>query len=511
MKSTRSLLLLILNLLITSLHANVTLPAIFGDNMVLQQGMVVPVWGKADPEEKVTVSVAGQSGAAVADAKGRWLVKLPKLKADGAPVTVTIKGNNTINLTNVLVGEIWLGSGQSNMQWGLWATNQAKEAVAAAMYPRLRLFTVKPVGRATPLDDVEGQWEECTPQTARLFSATLYYFGRHLQQQIDQPIGLINCSKGATIIQTWCPWELLMTDPQTARQVQDHVKQIDDPAWVAKKFAEDTAQYQAAEVKAKAEGKPVAMQKPNPSGGPDYLHRPAGLFNGMIHPLLGFALRGVVWYQGEFNKGDAEQYARLFPKMIVSWREGWGLGEFPFIFVQLPGNDAQQTEPCAVAQREKWAELREAQAKTLAMPNTAMAITIDTAPEGDLHPKNKQPVGERLARIAAHQVYGKEIACDSPTFERMTQQGGSLRIKFAHAEGGLVTKDGAPAQGFAIAGADKKFVWAEAKIEGDQVVLSSPLVANPVAVRYGWANNPLVSLFNQAGLPAAPFRTDDWK
>ncbi|HEX4084917.1 MAG TPA: sialate O-acetylesterase [Chthoniobacteraceae bacterium] len=472
--------------------------------------MVAPVWGKADPGEKVTVSVAGQSASAVADSNGRWLARLQPLKADGTPVTVTISGKNTLTLNNVLVGEVWVGSGQSNMQYSVAGVLNSKSEIAAANYPKLRLFAVKPFGWPYPLDNVTGKWVECTPRTVPGFSAALYFFGRDLQQEINQPIGLIHSSQGATVVQSWTRWDVLMTDPQTKKQAENRVKQLDDPAWVAKEYAAATAKYKQAQEQATSSAQPLRAPKPEWLG-PSYINRPAGLYNAMIHPLLGFAIRGVVWYQGEFNAGDAEQYAHVFPKMIVDWRQQWGEGNFPFLFVQLPENGPLETQPCNVAVREKWAELREAQSKTLSVPNTFMAVTIDTAPGGELHPKNKQPVGSRLALIAANKVYGKQIACDGPTFDSMIQQGNAIRIKFRNAAGGLVTKDGGPVQGFAISGADRKFVWGDARIEGDSVVVSSPAVPEPVSIRYGWANNPLVNIYNKSGLPASPFRTDDWK
>ena len=492
-------------------RAEVWLPSIFGDNMVLQQGIEVPIWGKANPLETVTVMAAEQTVSTAADADGKWRVKLKRLKTDGNPIAVTVTGKNTITLKNVLVGEVWVGSGQSNMEYPMRNALNSMQEIASAKYPKLRLFAVKSFGWAQPLDDVGGKWVECSPETVREFSCTLYFFGRDLQKQINQPIGLIHASRGGTVIESWSRWETLLTDPETKKQVEARVKQLDDPEWLARKYAENTTKCVQAFEKAKAQGFSASMGKPEWIG-LDYCNRPAGLFNALIHPLLGYGIRGVVWYQAEFNNGRHEQYARLFPKMIQDWRAQWAQGDFPFLFVQLPGNEALQTEPYDATKRsKKWAELREAQTKGLDMPNTGMAVTIETAPDGDLHPKNKQAVGDRLARIAASMVYGKPVVSQGPRFESMSKQGNTVRLKFSHAEGGIVTKEGAPAQGFAIAGADRKFVWGNAKIEGDTVVVSSAEIAEPVAVRYGWADNPLVSLYNKAGLPAAPFRTDDWK
>ena len=510
MNRPATLLAITLMLPVWNARSEIKLPAIFADNMVLQQGISVPVWGKADPGEKVTVSVAGQQVSATADAKGKWVVRLQPLRAGGNPIAMTVSGNNTIALKNVLVGEVWLGSGQSNMQMSVMNVANAQAEMAAANYPQIRTFAVKRRGWPQPLDDLEGVWLICSPETINRFSAVLYFFGRDLQLQIKQPIGLINSSYGGTVIQSWTRRDVLLSDPETKNQAETRLKELDDPAWVEKKFAEDTAKYTAAAQKAKAENKPLQMAKPERIG-PEEKSRPAGLYNGMIHPLLGYGIRGMLWYQGEYNAGQAEQYARIFPKMIADWRQQWGLGELPFFFVQLPPISKPQDAPMLPPSQTTWADLREAQAKTLSVPNTAMAVTLDTAPDGDLHPKDKQPVGNRLARLAAHKVYGIQTSCFSPMYKSHSREGAVFRLSFAHAGGGLVTKDGGAVRGFAIAGADRKFVWAEAKIEGEQVIVSSPEVAEPVAVRYGWANHPVISLFNNEGLPLAPFRTDDWK
>jgi sialate O-acetylesterase len=348
------------------------------------------------------------------------------------------------------------------------------------------------------------------PDEANRFSAVLYFFGRDLQQQIHQPIGLINSSYGGTAIEWWTRLEVLMTDPQSAKEAQYRIKELSDPGWIEARYHKETGWYEAEVEKAKAEGRRPQMGKPQRIG-PDTKSRPAALYNAMIHPLLGYGIRGILWYQGEHNHLRAEQYARLFPKMIADWRQQWGLGELPFFFVQLPPISAPQNAPMLPRSETTWAELREAQAKARAVPNTGMAVTIDTAADGDLHPKDKQPVGNRLARLAANKVYGKDIPCFSPMFQSVSRQGNGLRLSFSHAEGGLTTKEDRTVQGFAIAGADKEFVWADAKIEGEQIFVSSPEVEEPVAVRYAWANHPPSSVFNKAGLPLAPFRTDEWK
>ena len=494
---------------VSQVRADIKMPHIFGDNMVLQQGIEAPVWGKAAPGEKVTVSVAGQSVSAVADASGKWKLKLQPLKVGGAPLTMTVTGRNAISFKNVLVGEVWLGSGQSNMGYSLAGVRDGRKEIEAAQYPSLRLFNVKLLAWRDPLDDVAGEWVECSSKTTGNFSAVLYFFGRDLQKGIQQPVGLINSSWGGTIIQLWMRLKVLLSDPDTKVKVEKQLKELDDPEYRMKTYAAGVAKRKAEADQAIAQGKKPDRRVATWPGD-DFNYRPAAVYNGMIHPILGFPIRGVVWYQGEFNAGNPPLYERLFPMMIQDWRAQWGQGEFPFLFVQLPNHGAMQTAPPAGDKVDSWASLREAQLKTLKVPNTGMAVTIDTS-DGDLHPKNKQPVGDRLARLALNLVYGKQTACFGPMFEKMSIQGKTIRLKFQHSEGGLITKDNGPLQGFAIAGADKKFVWGDARVEGDCVLVSNAQVPSPVAVRYGWGGNPVISLYNQAGLPASPFRTDDWK
>jgi sialate O-acetylesterase len=511
--------------------ADVKLPAIFSHNMVLQQEVAAPVWGKADPGEKVTVSGFGQSVSTVADEHGKWRVKLAPMSVDNLPpMTLTVSGKNSITITNVLVGEVWLASGQSNMQMALRNVTNAAAEMAAANYPDVRTFAVRRRGGAPePIEDFEGEWIVATTGGVERFSAVPYFFGRELREMIKRPIGVINSSYGGTAIEWWMRLESLMTDPQSAKEAQYRIKELADPVWIEAQYAKDQARYDKEVETAKAEGRRPQLGKPQRVG-PDAKSRPGGLYNAMIHPLLGYGIRGFLWYQGEHNTYSAEQYARLFPKMIADWRTQWGLGELPFYFVQLPPISGLQNEPMLYHGVTLWAELREAQAKTLSVPKTGMAVTIDTAADGDLHPKDKQVVGNRLARLAAHMVYGKQVACFAPMFKGIAHEGDALRLSFSpadggqttiagadqlrlsfsHADGGLTTKDGAPIQGFAIAGQDRKFVWAEARIVGEQVVVSSPAVKEPVAVRYAWANHPVISLFNKQGLPLAPFRTDDW-
>lgn len=515
MKGNRTMRRMIFSMVLLSgvnlLWADVKLPAIFSHNMILQQEVAAPVWGKADPGEKVTVSGFGQSVSTVADEHGKWRVKLAPMSVDNLPpMTLTVSGKNSITITNVLVGEVWLASGQSNMQMALRNVTNAAAEMAAANYPDVRTFAVRRRGASEPIDEFEGEWIVATPGGVERFSAVPYFFGRDLREMIKRPIGVINSSYGGTAIEWWMRLESLMTDPQSAKEAQYRIKELGDPAYVEAQYAKDQARYDKEVETAKAEGRRPQLGKPQRIG-PEEKSRPAALYNAMIHPLLGYGIRGFLWYQGEHNTYRAEQYARLFPKMIADWREQWGLGELPFYFVQLPPISGLQNEPMLYHGVTLWAELREAQAKTLSVPSTGMAVTIDTAADGDLHPKDKQVVGNRLARLAANQVYGRPIPCLAPMFAGMERKGETVRLKFSQAEGGLVTREGGAVAGFAIAGQDRKFVWAEARIEGEQVVVSSPAVKEPVAVRYAWANHPVISLFNRQGLPVAPFRTDDWE
>lgn len=506
MNKTRFLVCLAFGSLVGTLQANVKLPSLFGNNMVLQQEQAASLWGTADPGEKVTVEVAAQKGEAVAGTDGKWKVKLPPLPPQKDPVKVTVSGKNTITLNNVLIGEVWVGAGQSNMQWSLSDTKDGAVEIPRAANPKIRLFTVKRRSSPTPLADPDGIWVECSPNSASKFSAVLYYFGRDLHKQLGRPVGLISCCWSATIIQSWSRWESLISDPESKAEAEPLIAQLDNN----QKREEEKAKYEKDLAAAKAAGTKPPMRPISMIRKADWRNRPSGLFTGMLHTILGLPVRGVLWYQGEFNVHNTAQYSRLLPMMISDWRQQWGIGDFPFFIVQLPQNGPAQTEPSSSDQT--WPLMREVQAKTVAkVPNTGFAVTIDTAEDGNIHPTNKEPVGQRLALLVNDQVYAnKNVAGRSPLFASSTKEGNGFRIKFSHAEGGLVTKNNGPVQGFAIAGADKKFVWAEAKISGDSVLVSSPQITEPVAVRYGWANHPITSLYNQAGLPAAPFRTDDW-
>jgi len=651
---TTNLFTVILMLMVFSVaNAEVRLPAIISDNMVLQHGVKVRIWGNARPGERVTVSLKDKSASTVADAQGHWQVWLDPLKA-GGPLELTVKGDNVLTIKNVLAGEVWLCSGQSNMEWPLANTIGGADAVAHANYPEIRLFTVTKNTSTTPLADLEGHWVVTTADDAAHFSAVGYFFGRELYQHLKVPIGLINSSWGGTPAEAWTRHDALASSPELkpildkyesslnalpqakeayaralaaweeknlyidagnkgealgyadpASSTSDWSKMdlpkqfetagllIDGAVWFRKELELpvswagkdlvlnlppiddlDTTYLNGTKIGATGRDTPNSYMVPRkyvvpgslvragrnviavrvfdsageggfsrggafsigPGGAeaialggvweykveqalepkhPDWGSRPEAvgvsnqnnpsvLYNAMIAPLVGFAIRGVIWYQGESNAGRAYQYRTLFPTMIRDWRSAWG-SNFPFYFVQLANWHANKAEP----DESDWAELREAQMMTLREPQTGMAVTIDIGDVNDIHPRNKLDVGRRLAAWALADTYNQKVIPSGPLFDSYNVKGDQIRIRFKHADG-LKTSDGGPLKGFAIAGEDRHFVWADARIEGDTVIVLSPKISKPVAVRYGWADNPIANLYNKAGLPASPFRTDDW-
>jgi len=499
-----SLLLSLLLLTPLPIGADVKLPAVINDNMILQRGMEVPIWGTAEPGEQVTVTLDEQKVTATADSTGQWIIKLEPLNID-TPFEINIAGNNTITLQNVLVGEVWVCSGQSNMQWPVNLSANAEQEIANSDYPKIRLFSVKRSVAEQPLQDTEGQWVKCSPDTVKSFSAVGYFFGRYLHKELNTPVGLIHSSWGGTPAEAWTSRLTLESEPDF-KSILDRWKEI-----LAKhpqekeKYQQRLAQWEQEVENAKKENKP-APRKPWPPPGPKHPHRPASLYNGMIAPLIPYAIKGAIWYQGESNANRAYQYRKLFPAMIQNWRQSWRQGDFPFLFVQLANFQKRQPQPTESA----WAELREAQLMTLALPKTAMAVAIDIGEADDIHPKNKQDVGYRLGLAALAMAYGHDVVYSGPIFESMTVENDKIRLRFRHIGGGLVAKNDEQLKGFTIAGQDQNFVWAEAEIDRDMVVVWNKQISQPVAVRYAWANNPECNLYNKAGLPASPFRTDNW-
>jgi sialate O-acetylesterase len=630
-------------LLTTTAYPEVKLPKIFGSGMVLQQAMAIPVWGWASPGERITVILGKTTVRATAGRNGQWRVQLPSLTA-GGPFRMTVSGRNSINLENVMVGEVWVCSGQSNMEWPVASVDNGDEEIKNAVYPGIRLFTVPRRVAQQPQADLEsGEWSACNPGTVAGFSAVGYFFGRELHIRQGVPVGLIQSAWGGTVAETWISGETIGEDPDfsdmleklrnmdlekygeeqkekirqllggniptddsgmangepvwTAIDLNDGdwktlltpkyweeqgYAQIDGIAWYRKEIILTEEQTQSNVVlhlgkvddsditwmngfeigkterlydkervytidrKYLRPGKNMLVVRVNDTGGNggiwgdprdqflaignekmdisgDWKFRiakahissvnvgpnsfPTLLFNGMISPIVPFAIRGAIWYQGESNASRAGQYQRIFPALITDWREHWKQGNFPFLYVSL----ANFMKPAEEPGESSWAELREAQTMALALPNTGMAVAIDIGEANDIHPRNKQEVGRRLYLPAGKLVYGDEIVSAGPLYNSAEFYPGRVVIRFNMQESKLVARDKyGYVKGFTIAGADKKFRWAQAKIiGGDKVEVSSPEVPLPVAVRYGWADNPDdVNLYNSTGLPANPFRTD---
>lgn len=502
MKTTRFTPLL-LALLGTPAFADVKLPAIISDNMVLQQETPAGVWGWADAGEKVTVKFAGKSAEAVADTTGKWKVKLEGLVA-GEPGEMTIAGKNTITLKNVVAGEVWVASGQSNMEWIVKNSKDADAEIKAANFPAIRMYTVKKNPQAEPVDDTAGKWEVCTPDTVPNFSAVGYFFARRVYQTIKQPIGIIHTSWGGTPAEFWTPKPVLAADPAYKGIIDTWAKAVADYPQAKEKYEKDLAAWKELTKTPAPEGKKHPPAPRAPRGG-DTFGSPGCLYNGMIAPILNYTIRGAIWYQGESNASQAELYKKLFPTMIKTWRKEWKNEEFPFLYVQLANFMQRSEQP----RDTNWARLREAQLETLDVPHTGMAVTIDIGDPNDIHPKNKQDVGLRLALWAEATVYFRDQEYSGPLAGGFQIEEGKARLTFRNGEG-MKTSDGGKIKGFAIAGEDRKFVWADAEIQGDHIVISSPQVPSPVAVRYGWDDNPDCNLINATGLPASPFRTDEW-
>lgn len=477
--------------------------------MVVQASAAVPIWGWADPGEAVSVSIGDRTMKATADANGSWAVVFAGLEP-GEPQTLTIVGTNTLQVKDVLVGEVWLGSGQSNMAMTMNRANDFEKEKATAALPQIRMFTVARNPQPEPQVDCAGRWVICAPETIAGFSATAFFFGRELHTTLKVPVGLINSSYGGTPIEAW-------TSQRASEKLEEYATIMAawreaeavpfDAAAAQARNDEALAKYKEQAAADKAAGKP-AKRPPEKIVDPRmHWRHPANLFNGMISPIVGYGIRGVVWYQGESNASGKfpTAYGHQLAALIQDWRRRWGT-ELPFAWVQLPDFHAPQKEP---SENTGWNAVRDGMQKTLSLPKTGMAITLGCGEAGDVHPKNKQDVGHRLALWALSQVYAHEVPASGPVFADHAINGREVAVAFHHTDGGLKAKDG-ELKGFAIAGADRKFVWAQARIDGDQVVVSSPDVAAPVAVRYAWADNPIWTLQNGAGLPAAPFRTDDW-
>ena len=476
------------------MHAEVSLPSILSDHMILQRSAATAVWGKAAAGEKIKVTLGDLHAETAAGSDGRWKVNLNLSSAKEGPFDMLVEGTNRITVADVLVGEVWLCSGQSNMAMSVKGAKDFEKEKPAANFPNIRTFT--------------GAWTVCSSNTVGWFSATAYFFGREIHQKTGMSIGLINSSVGGTPIEAWTSLEAQLAQPELKTIIDTHAKDIAsaqamwNPEQVQADYEKQLVTWK--EAAAKAGGKPEPRQpvkliephlRPDPR---------AGLFNSKIAPLIPYALRGAIWYQGEANANAGKLYGMQLATLIQDWRTRWG-SEFPFAWVQLPEYMGVQTVP---VEESGWALVREGMLQTLKLPHTGMAIALGTGEAGNIHPKNKQEVGRRLALWALATVYGQKDVASGPLPAGHKVTGDEVVLSFTHTNGGLVAKGG-ELKGFAIAGADHKWIWANAKLAGDTVIVSHPDVKSPVAVRYAWANNPAeANLYNGAGLPASPFRTD---
>lgn len=490
--------------LATSASAAVKLPAIISDHAVLQRQAKVPIWGWADPSEEITVSVAGQTQTTKAGGDGKWRVDFKDLTGSG-PQTLTIKGaSSTVTVQDILIGEVWLGSGQSNMAFTVLRANDFEKEKAAATTPEIRCFTEKSNASATPQEVGSGTWVVCSPDTVGSFSAALFFCGREIYKELKVPVGLINSSVGGTPIESWIDAKTQEATPElkdfAAAQAAAAAAVNMDAAKA--KYEKDLAEWKEKVAAAKAEKKkPEGRAPQDPEAVRQRKGNIGGLFNGKIVPLIPYAIRGALWYQGEANSQPAKSpfYQYQLPLLVKDWRARWGY-EFPFAWVQLPNFTHRD---------DGWCQVREAELKTLSLPKTGMAITLDIGNPANIHPTNKQDVGKRLAMWALGTVYGKDIATSGPLPAGHEIKDNAVVVKFSHTDGGLVAKGG-DLKGFVLAGEDKQWHDAQGKIDGEKVIVTSADVPHPVALRYAWKDNPDCNLYNGAGIPATQFRTDDW-
>lgn len=490
---------------LSSLRADVALPAIFGNHMVLQGGIALPVWGTAAPGEKITVSIAGQKAETTAGSNGKWMLKLNPLAITSTPTEMTVAGKNTLTFTDVIVGDVWVCSGQSNMQVGLRAANYGQEEAAKADYPGMRLFKPAQKYAFDPLADCKGEWIVCSPQALQQgrFSAVGFFFGKELYHHLGRPIGLVQVAWGGTAGQLWMSLEALEGNAELKYRADEF-----------KEAKKNSGQGTAEEAGAKelvAKDETVAPKIPTV------------LFNGLINPLIPYGIKGVIWYQGEANgksEESSKEYVTLMTELIKDWRSRWGQGDFPFLYVQLEGFDQLPKRPAING--KFYPDLRQAQLKTLSVPKTGMAVALDIGEKNQAHAKNKLDVGRRLALVARHVAYGEDLVYSGPLYKSMAVEGGKVRLSFTNTGGGLVIGSHPPVRvdeepkppadhldGFIIAGSDKNFVPAQAKIDGDTVLVWSDQVPRPTAVRYAWEGFPdNANLYNKEALPAAGFATD---
>ena len=492
---------------VQSATADVTLPEVISNNMVLQKDIPLPIWGWAEAGEEVSVTFGESSVKATADAAGKWKVTLPAIQTAGGPHEMTVKGKNEIKVSNILVGEVWAGSGQSNMQWAVQQSMNGQEEIKNANFPKIRLFIIPLVPSGTPAEHIKAQWVECSPQTVGGSSAVLYFFGREIHQKLDMPVGLITTAWGGTRIEPWIPPQGFTAIPELAGERDNWLGMLNGYADTLAKEAETIKSYlEAAKAAKPGDALPAIAPStlPNHPLNSNYQH--TGLYNGMIYPIVPFGIRGFLWYQGESNNGQGMHYYQMKRGLIEGWRSVWnqeGNRDFPFLFAQLAPHK-YGGDPTSLP------GIWEAQTATLQVKNTGMAVLTDITTINDIHPPNKQEVGRRLSLWALANTYGKtDLVYSGPLYQSLAVDGNKAVVSFNHAAG-LKATDGKDLSWWSVAGEDKKFVAAKATITGDTVVVTAEGVATPVAVRFGWHQLAEPNLSNAAGLPASPFRTDTW-
>ena len=503
-------------LLASYLSAEIRLPSVIGDHMVLQQNQPIKIWGWADPGEKISVALADQKSMVLADSGGMWQITLKPMKVGRGPLHMTISGtkSETITLNDILLGEVWVCSGQSNMEWSMLLTHSPTPEIQRADHPHIRLFHVPKRVATEPMDDVDAEWKVCSPETVRTFSAVAYYFGRELHTKLGIPVGLINSSWGGTRIEPWTPLSGFESVPELDHTIEeikvadkDYRKKVED-------YLPELKTWLNAVKTALLNQKNIPVQPEVPRHSLNNRQSPTALYNGMIHALTPFAIRGAIWYQGEANRNDGLIYAKKMEALIKGWRKAWQVGEFPFYYVQLaPFNYgySQRDDGNDVPDFLRLPLIWEAQLEALKIQNTGMAVITDITNLYDIHPRNKKDVGYRLALWALAKTYAKkDLVYSGPLYRSMAVEGSKIRIHFDHVGSGLTSLNHQPLSWFEIAGKDRTFYKARAEIDGKTVLVWNERVKDPVAVRFGWHQLAVPNLGNKEGLPASPFRTDRW-